>query len=143
MAKVANEILFFFMLSVLITFAVSIRCESAGHLMPEKMTTLSGQHSGESVAFFSGDTFAVILSKPAGGYQFIEPEFNTEIIVLLDTEQVGPDVGSNLDGGTGATKWTFKAMKHGTTTLSIKISRSWEQNILPLEFFTVKVGINQ
>ena len=90
------------------------------------------QHISKQVEVAVGDSFTVTLcSNPSTGFQWTESAQIGDQTVLKQTDHksVAPEAkGDKLPapGTPGQEVWTFKALKKGTSSVSMEYSRSWE-----------------
>jgi inhibitor of cysteine peptidase len=102
---------------------------------------LTANDNGRKVAVNTGDTFTIKLDgNPSTGYTWEAKDLEASIL-----EQVGdPKFESSnpaLVGSGGNLTLTFKALKAGTTTLTLVYHRPWETDVAPIETFTVTVTV--
>ncbi|MBM4447422.1 MAG: protease inhibitor I42 family protein [Chloroflexi bacterium] len=86
------------------------------------------QDISQEVNVAAGDTFTVTLcSNATTGFKWSESAQISDQTVVQQTghEFVAPDA-KGLVGAPGKEVWTFKALKKGTSTLSLEYSRPWE-----------------
>ena len=75
-----------------------------------------------------GDSFTVTLcSNPTTGFQWSKSAQISDQIVLeqVDHEFIPPEA-KDVEGAAGKEVWTFKALKKGTSSVSMEYSRPWE-----------------
>ena len=75
-----------------------------------------------------GDSLIVTLcSNPTTGFQWPKSAQISDQTVLeqVDHEFIPPEA-KDVEGAAGKEIWTFKALKKGTSTISIDYSRPWE-----------------
>jgi len=109
-------------------------CSSGG-------SALTAKDNGTAVTVKTGDTFTVKLEgNPSTGYTWEAKDLDTSIL-----EQVGDPAfdSSNpaLVGSGGSLTLTFKALKAGTTTLTLIYHRPWETDVAPIDTFSVTVTV--
>ncbi len=76
-----------------------------------------------------GETLILILgSNPTTGFSWTEKAqiSDTQILEQIKHEFVEPAAKNTVLGAAGKEVWTFKALKAGTTTVSVDYSRPWE-----------------
>jgi len=80
------------------------------------------------VVVAEGGTLTVTLgSNPTTGFSWGEAAQIADPMVLQQTGSESlPGEGQGMVGAPGAQVWTFKAVKNGTTTVSLDYSRPWE-----------------
>jgi inhibitor of cysteine peptidase len=81
----------------------------------------------KSISVSAGSTFTVTLcSNATTGYQWSENASIGDTSVVEQTGQQFVEPSSDMAGAAGKQVWTFKALKSGTTTISMDYSRDWE-----------------
>jgi len=89
----------------------------------------SKQHHCSLVASIEeGENISVTLgSNPSAGFKWpdIAQIHNQDVIKQLDHKYVEPEQAGFV-GASGKEVWTFKALKKGTTTISMEYRRPWE-----------------
>ncbi len=86
------------------------------------------KHISKEVTTAVGDSFTVTLcSNATTGFQWSESAQISDQTVVQQTghELVAPDA-KGLVGAPGKEVWTFKALKKGTSKISLEYSRPWE-----------------
>jgi len=80
------------------------------------------------VEIAEGGTLTLMLgSNPTTGFSWPEAADIADPTVLQQTgSEIQPAQAQGMVGAPGAQAWTFKALKKGTTTLSLDYSRPWE-----------------
>jgi predicted secreted protein len=92
----------------------------------------------ENIVVKNGEEFVVTCeSNPTTGYQLV-PEFNKDIIILLNQKFQAPS-SSIMMGQPGKDVFTFKAIKHGSDTLKIVKKRPWEKAFVDQKIYSVNV----
>jgi len=73
------------------------------------------------------DSLTVTLcSNPTTGFDWEEAEISDKTVLEEESRQFVSPEAENVVGGAGKVIWTFKALKKGTTRVSIDYSRPWE-----------------
>ena len=91
-------------------------------------------HMSKQINVAAGDTFAVTLcSNATTGFQWSESAQISDKTVVqqksresIDTQSYIAPENKELVGVPGKEIWTFKALKKGTSTISMDYSRPWE-----------------
>jgi inhibitor of cysteine peptidase len=99
------------------TTSIDISCDDFG----------AQKHISKEVTTAVGDSFTVTLcSNATTGFQWSESAQISDptAIQQMDHKFVSPD--TELVGAPGKEVWTFKALKTGTSTISLEYSRPWE-----------------
>jgi inhibitor of cysteine peptidase len=88
-----------------------------------------------------GETLMVNLcSNPSTGFKW-EKASIADGAVLEEVGQEYVEPSANVVGGAGKERWTFKALKKGLTTVSMKYSRPWEGGEKGVWDFTLQVEV--
>jgi len=86
------------------------------------------QHITRQVEVAAGDSLTVTLcSNPTTGFQWAESATVSDQSVLQQTDHkfTAPEANGTV-GAPEKEVWTFKALKKGTSTVSMEYSRPWE-----------------
>jgi inhibitor of cysteine peptidase len=88
----------------------------------------SQEHISKQVEVAAGGTVTVTLcSNPTTGFIWSETAQISDQSVLQQTDHKSvPPEAEGLVGAAGKEVWTFKALKKGTSTVSMEYSRPWE-----------------
>jgi len=87
------------------------------------------QHISQEVEVSVGDSFTVTLcSNPTTGFEWESATITDQTVLQqVDHKFISPESEPLPPPGTpGQEVWTFKALKKGTSTVSIDYSRPWE-----------------
>jgi len=101
---------------------------------------VDSSYSGKQVELSVGQSLVVTLeSNATTGYSWTLAQ-NSDESVLNETghEYIAPQ--TTLLGAGGKEEWTFKALKKGTSTISMGYSRPWESTP-PVETFDLTVVV--
>ncbi len=98
--------------------------------------------AGKEVTLAAGGTVTVTLdSNPTTGYSWNE---NADISDKAVAQQTGhryqPPSTSALGAG-GKEIWTFKAVKTGTSTITMAYSRPFEKGVAPVKTFSLSLAV--
>lgn len=109
----------------LIVTAIMVALMTGCSSLP-KQVSADASSSGKQVEIGVGGSFTVTLdSNVTTGYSWeLKGISDTSVLEKTDNKYVAPT--SNLMGASGKEVWTFKALKAGTTTLSMDYSQPWE-----------------
>ena len=104
-------------------------------------TALTVKDNGGTATVNTGDTFTVKLDgNPSTGYTWEAKDLDASIL-----EQVGDAEFKSSNpafvGSGGSLTLTFKALKAGTTTLTLVYHRPWETDVAPIDTYTVTVTV--
>lgn len=104
----------------------------------------SQPHPTKQISVASGDSFTVTLcSNATTGYQWSESAQigDPTVVEQLSHETLAPQ-NTSVVGAPGSEVWTFKALKKGTSTISMDYSRSWEGGEKGTWTFDLTVTVN-
>ncbi|MFC1995505.1 protease inhibitor I42 family protein [Chloroflexota bacterium] len=91
---------------------------------------MSNKHISKNLEVSVNDSFkATLCSNPTTGFKWVETAQISDITVLqqIGHEFIGPESDPAPPPGTpGQEIWTFKALKKGTTIVTMEYSRPWE-----------------
>ncbi len=123
----------------LVSLAVALI--SATACSPAKQVNLAAADNGSQVEVKLGGQIVITLdSNPSTGYTWEAKDLDTTMF-----EQVGdPTFNSSnpgLVGSGGTLTLNFKALKAGTTRLTLIHHRPWETGIDPIDTFAVTVTV--
>jgi inhibitor of cysteine peptidase len=98
--------------------------------------------SGKQVELSVGDSLAVTLASNATtGYSWSLTGISDEsVLQKAGNQYIAPK--TNLVGAGGQEVWAFKALKKGTSTISMGYSRPWEVGTPPIGTFSLTVVVN-
>ena len=104
-------------------------------------SALTVKDNGTAVTVNTGDTFTVRLEgNPSTGFTWEAKDLDTSIL-----EQVGDPKFSGgapgMVGSGGDLTLTFKALKPGTTTLTLIYHRPWETDVEPIDTFSITITV--
>ena len=102
---------------------------------------VDNSYSGKQVELSVGQSLVVTLESNAStGYSWSLAQ-NSDETVLNKTgnEYVAPQ--TTLVGAGGKEEWTFKALKKGTSTISMGYGRPWETDTPPAKTFDLTVVV--
>ncbi|MDR1800582.1 MAG: protease inhibitor I42 family protein [Lachnospiraceae bacterium] len=76
----------------------------------------------------AGETFTISLDEnPTTGYQWAY-EISDEGVISPDADEYKDADKGNVVGGGGTRTLSFKGLKSGNATITLKYTRSWEEN---------------
>ena len=120
--------LFAFLAMSLLLFA----CSGKGSIEVSCEDFQEDHHRTEDIEVKVGDEFTMTLcSNPTTGFTWSEVAIISDqtVIEQIDHRFVSPETKGNKSsapGTPGQDVWTFKALKEGTTTISMEYSRPWQ-----------------
>ena len=106
-----------------------------------KQVSADDSSSGKQIDIAIGGTLTVTLdSNQTTGFSWELKEIgDTNILQKIDNKYVAPT--SNLVGAGGKEVWNFKALKAGTTTLSMDYSQPWAGGQKDVKSFNLTVAV--
>ena len=87
-------------------------------------------HISKEVDVAVGDSFTVTLcSNPTTGFQWESAQISDQTVLQQTDHKFvpPPERPEPVEGEAGKEVWTFKALKKGTTEVSLEYSRPWEE----------------
>jgi len=87
----------------------------------------SQEHISKQVEVAAGGTVTVTLcSNPTTGFEWESARISDQTVIQEVSQCVVSPEAEGLVGAPGQEAWTFKALKKGTSTVSMAYSRPWE-----------------
>ncbi len=88
----------------------------------------SQQHMSKEINVTAGNSFTVTLcSNPTTGFQWSEAaQINDPTVIQQTNHKSVPPESEGMVGAPGKQVWTFKALKKGTSNVSVEYSQPWE-----------------
>jgi len=107
-----------------------------------KETSLEAEDVGRQIELAVGEKMLVTLtSNPTTGYQWEVAEIDESVLAQLGTDY---DADSpQLVGSGGEETFTFEAVGTGETALQLIYHRSWEEDVPPVDAFSVTVVVTE
>ena len=104
---------------------------------------LDDQNQGQQVEVKAGQFLVVsLISNPTTGYSWQVLENDETILVPQGEVSYQPDPKrEGLVGSGGTEVFRFKADQSGTVNLTLIYHRPWEQDVEPLQVYTVEVVV--
>jgi len=122
---------------IIVLLAVLLLAAGCGS---SKEIKLGAKNNGSKIYMKAGQVLAISLeSNPTTGYAWGVVDFEEGAL-----EQAGEpefEAESDLVGAGGAQTFRFKAAKAGEIELKLLHHRSWEEDVEPLDTFTVQVVV--
>lgn len=98
--------------------------------------------SGKEVSLAAADTLiATLESNPTTGYSWTENASIGDKSVIQQTGHQFQPPAAPMPGAGGKEVWTFKALKTGTSTISMEYRRPFEPGVAPVKTFTLTVVV--
>jgi len=113
---------------VVVVFLFPLACSSGASVEVSCDEFTKVKHISKEVQVAAGDLFMVTLcSNPTTGFQWSESAQVSDQAVLQQTDhKFVPAQEKGIVGAPGREVWTFKALKRGSSTISMEYSRPWE-----------------
>jgi inhibitor of cysteine peptidase len=101
-------------------------------------------HISKQMTVATGNTFTVTLcSNATTGFQWSESaQISDQTVVQQTGHELMPPENTSLMGAPGKEIWTFKALKKGTSTITMEYSRPWEGGEKGVWTFNLTVAVN-
>jgi inhibitor of cysteine peptidase len=122
------------------TIAISlclVACSSAPSLV-----SVDASYSGQQVEVAVGGSLTVTLeSNPSTGFEWVLVNIGDETVLknVANTYEAPED--TDMVGAPGKEIWTFKALKKGTSTISMEYSQPWPNGTKAAETFDLTVVV--
>ena len=105
----------------------------------------SQNHISKELTVNAGDSFTLTLgSNPTTGFDWPdEPQISDQTVIEQASHEFVPpeETEPPITGASGEKVWTFKALKGGTSTISMEYSRPWEGGEKGVWTFTLTVTV--
>jgi inhibitor of cysteine peptidase len=96
--------------------------------------------SGKNITMTAGDTLTITLeSNITTGYSWNENANIGDVMVIQQTDHKYQPPAVTIPGAGGIEIWNLKALKVGSSTISIEYRRPFEPNAAPASTFTLTV----
>jgi inhibitor of cysteine peptidase len=110
-----------------------------------KELSVDASFSGKEVKLAVGGSLIVTLeSNRSTGFEWGLTSISDEsVLELVDNRYEAPPTsdGVPISGAPGQEVWTFKALKKGKSTLSMKYAQPWAQGVEPAKTFALTVDV--
>ena len=104
------------------------------------------EDSGKTVQIYEDQILVVTLeSNATTGFQWELVELDRDVVEEVSNEYVAPEQkeGPPVAGAGGEERWTFQAIKKGTSQLSMEYSRPWEGGEKGVEVFNLTIEVQK
>jgi len=101
--------------------SVEASCDDFIKLPPEERVI-----SKEVEVAVDGSLRVTLCSNPSTGFQWESVKITDQTVLEQVDHEFIPPEAKDVEGAAGKEVWTFKALKKGTSTISIDYSRPWE-----------------
>jgi inhibitor of cysteine peptidase len=106
-----------------------------------KPVKLTAAERGGSVTVNAGQQFTITLDgNPSTGYTWEPKDLDASMFQQVGDAQFISD-NTGLVGAGGTLTLTFKALKTGSTDLTLVYHRPWEKDVAPVDTYTVTVVV--
>ncbi len=110
--------------------------------LPPGPATLTEAANGRTVAAAVGQVIMVRLrSNPSTGYSWAKPVLKGRSVVQSGKMKYAARPARGMVGAGGATATAFKAVRRGTTTITMGYRRPWEKGKAPARTFAVTIEV--
>jgi predicted secreted protein len=130
-----------FVLIALIAFSICISsCKKGNENTTRQVVQADDSENGKTINVVTGQSLKLTLVNPGdSGYAFDNPQYNSAVLSLTDHTHIAPTSGAL--GDFGKDTWEFKALRSGSSTLSVTATRSSDK-VNPLVMFSGNVAVN-
>jgi inhibitor of cysteine peptidase len=113
------------------------------NLTLENKINLSLDYTGRQIELTKGQTFNVTLeTNPSTGYSWEVVELNTNLLQKIGEADSEPSItNEQLVGAPVMHTFQFEVINTGQTTLKIVYRRSWEQEVAPVNTFSIDIFV--
>jgi inhibitor of cysteine peptidase len=116
-------------------------CSTGGSTAPSAVSA-DGSDDGSEVEIAVGGTLTVTLeSNATTGFQWELVSISDQSVLEKQSNTYNAPEDSGLVGAPGEEVWVFKALKKGTSTISMAYSRPWEGGEQGAQTFTLSVVV--
>ena len=133
--QIINKIvILFFAISMFLPISLFVGCSE------QKAISVDKNDNGRLIELNEGQKLVITLeSNPTTGYSWNIAELDESMLKQEgDIEFISE---SNLIGSPGVEIIKFNAVKSGQTTLKLIYHRSWEEDVKPIETFSIQVKV--
>ena len=103
------------------------------------MLQFDEHYKGSKIELNPGEEFKIILREnPTTGFRWYPISSGESVCTLLDNSF---DLIGSTPGNGGSHSWHFQAVKEDSSKIEFAYRRSWEQDRLPAQTFTVSVYV--
>ena len=96
--------------------------------------------SGQAINVGANQEFIIALSSnPTTGFQWQESHDEAALELVEKTYKLGEQAEEGMVGAGGIDYFRFKALKTGTTEITIVYKRPWEKDSIDQKVFTVNI----
>ncbi len=103
---------------------------------------LDADDNGRQIELGKGQTLVITLeSNPTTGYRWETTEFEESVLRLMGEAEFQPSDPQGPPGTGGTETFRFEAMSAGQMALKLVYHRAWEEDVEPLETFSLQVVV--
>ena len=116
-------------------------CSSGGSVAPSEVS-VDESYNGKQVEIAVDGTLTVTLeSNQTTGFQWELTSISDQSVLEKESNTYEDPEDTGMVGAPGKEVWIFKALKKGTSTISMEYSRPWEGGEKGAETFTLNVAV--
>ena len=133
-----------FVMALCVVAALVMACGSAAQAGPSAEVRLTEEDAGSRIELAVGQALVVELaSNPTTGYGWQWSSVDATVLKPVgEPEFVQAAASQGLVGAGGTEVLRFEAAGPGTTTLELSYARPWEQDVEPIQQFTVDIVVH-
>jgi inhibitor of cysteine peptidase len=122
---------------LLVTLLLTVGCGTSSEVK------LGIEDNGRQIELDQGQSLLVVLkSNPTTGFRWEIAELDEPILRQMGEVEFEQSGSKNLVGAGGWEKLRFEASSPGESTLRLIYHRPWEEDVEPLETFSVRVVVH-
>lgn len=116
-------------------------CSPSGSVAPSEVS-VDESHNGKKVEIAVAGTLTVTLeSNPTTGFQWELASISDQAVLEKQSNTFEAPEDTGMVGAPGKEVWTFKALKKGSSIVSMEYRRPWEEDVEPDKTFTLSVVV--
>lgn len=116
-------------------------CLSGGSVAPSEVS-VDESHNGKKVEIAVAGALTVTLeSNPTTGFQWELASISDQAVLEKQSNTFEAPEDTGMVGAPGKEVWTFKALKKGSSTISMEYSQPWEGGTKAAETFSLTVVV--
>jgi inhibitor of cysteine peptidase len=123
------------------TLLCLVGCSSGGSTAPSEVSVDESANGNEVEIAVNGTLTVTLESNPTTGFQWELASISDQGVLEKQSNTFEEPEESGTVGAPGKEVWVFKALKKGTSTISMEYSRPWEGGEKGAQTFTISVVV--